>query len=293
MSRLRYNGVATAALPLSLGAALTSGGTTITFNAALKYGGGTAVPTLAAGEYLPLTIIDPLTLAASEVVWLTAYTAGATTGTISRGQEGTSGVAHASGDRVVHGALIADVAGHQLNPISGKGGIPGVIHGAIASGFAITTGITRFFAFSVMRPTTITAMKINVTSAGTAGGTIRAGLYQADSVWQPTTLVRDHGEVASDSTGLKSFAVGPDTIAAGRYLLAVRQSSVALNPGVRTVQYQCPQFATYDLANSTYTNTLTKSEAYGAFASTGVPWDTIGVGSTAGFVCPLVMEWTD
>jgi len=76
----------------TLGASLTSGGTSITFAAALKEGGsgGTNITTLGTDEYLPLTIED-------EVVYLTAYTSGATSGTISRGQEGTTAAAHNNG----------------------------------------------------------------------------------------------------------------------------------------------------------------------------------------------------
>lgn len=90
MSRLRYNN-----LGGTLGAALTGTGTTITFGAAL-----TGIPTIAAPDYLPLLLEPPAGATPSanfEIVWLTAYTAGATTGTILRGQEGTAAVAHASG----------------------------------------------------------------------------------------------------------------------------------------------------------------------------------------------------
>jgi hypothetical protein len=102
MARLRYNG-----LTATLGAALTSGGTTVTFAAALTHSGGTAVPTIAGGDYIPLTILDA-TGAVSEIVSLTSYTSGATTGTITRAQESTTATAHASGDAVVHGATVAD-----------------------------------------------------------------------------------------------------------------------------------------------------------------------------------------
>lgn len=109
MTRMRYNGLSTAAAPVSLGASLTNSGTTITFNAALTYLDGTAVPTLTGTQYIPLAILNPGRNAAREVVWLTAYTSGATTGTIGRGKESTVGVAHDSGDLVVHGPTVDDV----------------------------------------------------------------------------------------------------------------------------------------------------------------------------------------
>lgn len=102
MARLRYNG-----LRSTLGASLTSSATSVTFGAALTHSNGTNVPTLAAGDYIPLVILDA-SGHESEIVYLTAYTAAGTTGTISRGQEGTTGVSHSSGDAVAGAMLVAD-----------------------------------------------------------------------------------------------------------------------------------------------------------------------------------------
>lgn len=296
-ARLLYNGVATALLPLSLGAALTSGGTTITFNAALKYGGGTAVPTLAGADYIPLTIIDPLTLAASEVVYLTAYTAGATTGTITRGREGTSGVAHASGDRVVHGALVEDVGGLSLSPSSGAGGIPGAFyHSSGATGGAIFAGgVTRWFPFAIDRPISVVGVTANVLVAATAGTQMRAALYHADSAWLPAKLIRDFGAVSVDATGTKTFTAGPDTIPAGRYFLAARHQTAASNPQLRYLVYNCPQFAPHLASNwGQVISGLTKTEAYAVFPDPAVVWDTAtNSSSSPTFTCPLSLTWTD
>lgn len=111
MARLRYNG-----LRAALGASLTNSATSVTFAAALTHSNGTNVPTLAGIDYIPLAILDS-SGHLSEIVHLTAYTAGATTGTIRRGQEGTAGVTHASGDAVIQGALVADIAGHDTYDI--------------------------------------------------------------------------------------------------------------------------------------------------------------------------------
>ena len=103
MARLRYNGLSAA-----LGGSLTNSATAITFAAALTHSNGTNVPTITGTDYIPLEILDS-SGHLSEVVYLTAYTAGATSGTISRGKEGTTGVSHASGDKVVCAVLVADV----------------------------------------------------------------------------------------------------------------------------------------------------------------------------------------
>lgn len=107
MARLRYNGLSAA-----LSGSHSNSVTTVTFAAALTHSNGTNVPTITGSDYIPLAILDS-TGHLSEIVYLTAYTAAATTGTISRGQEGTSGVSHASGDKVVQAVLAADVQGEN------------------------------------------------------------------------------------------------------------------------------------------------------------------------------------
>lgn len=102
MSRLRYNGLV-AALG---GSGLTSSATSITFAAALTYDGGTSVPTISS-DTLPLTILDSDGVP-SEIVYLTAYTSGGTTGTITRGQESTSGVSHSAGAVIVNAPTTHD-----------------------------------------------------------------------------------------------------------------------------------------------------------------------------------------
>lgn len=114
MSRLRYNGLATGAagaqVGLALGGSLTNSATSVTFNAALTYQNGTAVPTIVSPDYLPLSILDSTGAFVVEVVYLTAYTTAGTTGTITRGQEGFAGVAHSSGDKIANSASVLDFA---------------------------------------------------------------------------------------------------------------------------------------------------------------------------------------
>lgn len=109
MSRLRYNGIQT-----TLGATLNS--TTITFAAALTYNNGTNVPTIVAGDYIPLSILSPAGLL-EEIVYLTAYTAAATTGTVVRGREGTPSANRSSGDTVVGASTLFDLQEFDLRPI--------------------------------------------------------------------------------------------------------------------------------------------------------------------------------
>lgn len=100
--RVRQN-----ALRGTLGASLDAVATSATFAAPLTHSNGTALATLADGEYVPLTLLDANGL--TEIVWLTAYTSAATTGTILRAQEGTPAVTHANGDRFVNAITVADL----------------------------------------------------------------------------------------------------------------------------------------------------------------------------------------
>lgn len=107
MSRKRYDG-----LKVQLGGSgLSSSDTTITFAAPLTYLGSSAVavPTLGANDHLPLSLLDADGLC-TEIVWLTAYTVGATTGTIARGKETTTGVAHSVGALAVCAGTACDMA---------------------------------------------------------------------------------------------------------------------------------------------------------------------------------------
>lgn len=111
MARLRYNGLSAA-----LGASLTNSATSVTFAAALTHSNGTNVPTIAGSDYIPLSILDS-NGHLSEIVYLTAYTATATTGTIVRGREGTTGVSHSSGDKIAHGNTVLDATPtYRLEP---------------------------------------------------------------------------------------------------------------------------------------------------------------------------------
>lgn len=101
--RLRYTLVST-----TLGANLNQAATSITFAGKLTGVEGD-VPTIASPDYLPLVIGDPTDPASCEIVHLTAYTAEATTGTVSRGEEGSSDQNHTSGDPVVVGITPGDV----------------------------------------------------------------------------------------------------------------------------------------------------------------------------------------
>jgi hypothetical protein len=102
MSRLRYDG-----LTGTLGAAHNDSTTTLTLTSKLTYEGGD-IPTIAAPNYLDLSILDSNGLC-SEIVRVTAYTTAATTATITRGAGGTTANAHDSGATFVNSPTAFDI----------------------------------------------------------------------------------------------------------------------------------------------------------------------------------------
>lgn len=86
----------------TLGAALTNVETTITFAAAPNFS------TLGTDEYIALILDENASENGPEIVHLTTYTAAATTGTIARGMEGTTAVAHSNGEDWLHGPTVKD-----------------------------------------------------------------------------------------------------------------------------------------------------------------------------------------
>lgn len=146
MARLRYNG-----LRATLNAALTTSGTTITFAAALTHLNGTAVPTITGTDYIPLCILSPTTGLISEIVYLTAYTTGATTGTITRAQEGTTGVVHSVGDPVQQSATVFDfgVSTSYTSAWTAAVGSTSLGTGGTNLGFYTLNGPICFFEFVI------------------------------------------------------------------------------------------------------------------------------------------------
>lgn len=87
MSRIRYNAASGFMPPAG---SISATATTYQFASAPPFA------TITGGDYVPLTLSPGA--ANEEVVWLTAYTAGQTTGTISRAQEGFAAAAHVARD---------------------------------------------------------------------------------------------------------------------------------------------------------------------------------------------------
>ncbi len=114
MARLRYN-----LLETTLAADITDADVTITFTAALLEG-GVDIPTVAS-DILAVRI-------GSEILHVTAYTSGATSATVLRGQEDTEAAEHFAGDAVKN-----VVTKEDFQADSGGGGSFSVLIAAVDS----------------------------------------------------------------------------------------------------------------------------------------------------------------
>ena len=126
--RLRFDGLETL-----LASVLDATSSYIFFESTLTHSGGVEVQTIpsipaATGEHVALAILDQNNKLA-EIVHLTEYTQGTTTGFVVRGQEGTTPRSHAQGAKVVHAATIEDylnVQDHENDPQAHSGAFTGL-----------------------------------------------------------------------------------------------------------------------------------------------------------------------
>ena len=103
--RMRFDG-----LEVHLASPINETQQQVFWDAPLTHSGGVSVPDVpadAGDEYVPLAILDTNNRLL-EIVHLTAYVMGATSGTLRRGEEGTAPRPHAQGSVVVHAATIQD-----------------------------------------------------------------------------------------------------------------------------------------------------------------------------------------
>lgn len=235
MARLRYNGLATgsagALAALTLGGSLTSSATSVTFSAALTHSNGTAVPTIAGSDYIPLSILDASGNVA-EIVHLTAYTSGATTGTITRGQEGTTGVAHSSAVKVVNGPTVLDVepgAWTSYTPAwTSNGTAPAIGNGSL-------TG-----AYSQVGKTIHFRLDWTVGSTSTMG----TGVYRWSLPVAAKSLSTNHGINIGgymEDAGIRAYApLGARMASGSTTTFEIMIWAIGSNASASTVDYNVP-----------------------------------------------------
>lgn len=138
-----------------------------------------------------LGVIDSTNYAAiaieNEIVWVTAHTAGATTATILRAQEGTAAAAHNSGVAWQHGPTAADVPGDWT-----------LYTPTLTQSATVTKTVTYAKYMKIGRKVTV-IVALAVTGAGTAANDVAIGL-PVTGVF-PDFLMLGVGEVFDTSAG--------------------------------------------------------------------------------------------
>lgn len=175
------------------------------------------------------------------------------------------------------GGATAVAQGRAKNGATTYYSIPGVFVGAIAT-TTVTLDTIRYTPIFIPTAITLDQLAIEVsTPSGTGGSTARMGIYNADTDWQPTSLVVDAGTVATDSGGVKTATIN-QALPPGRYLLAINAS----------VSVACRAFRAGILGNtladslgaSAFLSNTRVAAAYAAFAGTGVAWNAASSSST-------------
>lgn len=195
--------------------------------------------------------------------------------------------AHAGGSAVAVGrALIAGVK--QFS-------IPGVPGGSAVAGWTSSANRAQYFPFVVDSSITIDQLIAELTT-GVAASTFRMAIYNADTDWQPTTLIAntDTGTIAAAAAdqGVKAVTITDTVLAAGRYLFWLAASSG--NHIFRAVQGSPGIFLGYPVAlggGAHFTQIYrTAAQTYAAPPSTGVAWDAASTSSQPTFSWPCFVR---
>ena len=156
--------------------------------------------------------------------------------------------------------------------------VPGVgVHST--STVTLETGYVYYFPMLVETDITISGLTMQITTAAAAGKLAGLGIYNADTDWQPTTLVVDAGTIAIDALAVVTKSV-TQFLPAGRYLLAFTSNENAV---FRLYRGSLPFSGIPLTMGSAVINALYVAKAYAAYADPGTAWDTFGSADTSGF----------
>lgn len=254
MSRLRYAGVTG-----TIGSGnLTNSATSHTFTAPLTYGNGVTLPTLAGSDTFLLTILDT-SGNLSEVISVTAYNQTTGAATIVRGQEGTSGVAHTSGDKVTMSAYASDFPTLDAYPMI-AGQFYSDPNGVGVSTTTPTSGRLEMRPFPVGVTGAVDQLAAECAVTGTCQ--YRLGIYDSDTkTGMPRNLIVDAGVVSATSTGARTLTVSL-TLTPGLYWLA----ALSETPGTGTFR----SWSTQTVAGRLGWSAVVSGSMYTELVATGV-----------------------
>lgn len=252
MARLRYdNSLGT------LGASLDSSGTTITFATAPDF------ETITGSDYIELTLDPPVGSAPNasfEIVYLTAYTATDTTGTILRGQEGTTGVDHTSGAVWVNAPTVEDFVSISIQsavtPFATQAGGDLTVSAGNAQEIAALTGGPGTGGFDLtltgLSDGDVVLVGWTVTPYSFSDGGMGLDIATIVSGSPVTWLGQSAGEVGSVNDGLSwaPGAVASNTVTMGGGPLLYVVQSDDLDSGTLTLRPYCGTAGSGHIARS-------------------------------------------
>lgn len=164
--------------------------------------------------------------------------------------------------------------------------IPGLLHTTDSSTYSTSANRAHYFPMLVDSSITIDQIVLELTT-GVAASTSRIALYNADTDWQPTSLVSgtDSGafNTAAADQGVKTFSLSDTVLAAGRYLAWINCSANGLS--WRSERGSAGPTFGYPTAlgsNPGFTQVFA-SQTFGAPPSTGLAWDTVSTGAVHTF----------
>lgn len=153
---------------------------------------------------------------------------------------------------------------------------PGLVQTGTNTTAQVLTGSMNYYQMFNIGPITVDALVIEVVTSGSSTVAVM-GIYECDETWQPTSLVVQTAEFATDSTGIKTLTVADTYLPGGRYMKAAATDN-AFNAKFMTGQHITPSHTTATLGTGigrtrgsfTYSATL---------PSTGPAWSTVNTGT--------------
>lgn len=203
-----------------------------------------------------------------------------------QGTQGPQGAQGAQGAAAFTAQPIAKPSGNVESE-----GLPGVVMTATQNQ-ATTASQAYYQPFIVQKQVTLTALKARVgTQSATGGALARVSIYNADSNWQPTTLVLDAGTIAVDSNGVKTISSLNTALPPGLYLARLQSDASASQPTYAGFRGSPITGTPLILANAQFRFQMNVARAFGVAETPGTVWTDTGSSSSA-FIYFLSGVWT-
>lgn len=145
----------------------------------------------------------------------------------------------------------------------------------------------------VQRTITVTAIRVNINSAGTAGATIRVAIYHSSATGQPGALISDIGTLSVDSTGQKQITGLTIELLPGHYsIMMATDASATQAQHVAYRGYMADGWCGIGVTNWQFWYEQYVSKAYGVAADPGTAWTNNGTSADT-FVYYTMLTWTN